>query len=60
MSHRIVNVIMQSGQSVPDWMARLPKPGKEKKKEMGKAQRAKASVGTKGENVGRAQALKKK
>ena len=50
---------MQSGQSVPDWMAKLPKPGK-KKKDMGKAQRTKASVGPKGENVGRAQALKKK
>ena len=58
--HRIANVIMQSGQSVPDWMVRLPKPGKKKKKDMGKAQRARASVGLKGENVGRAQALKKR
>jgi hypothetical protein len=58
--NRIANVIMQSGQSVPDWMVKLPKPGKKKKKDMGKAQRAKASVGLKGENVGRAQALKKK
>jgi len=58
--NRIANVIMQSGQSVPDWMAKLPKPGKKKKKDMGKAQRAKASVGLKGENVGRAQALKKR
>jgi ATP-dependent RNA helicase DDX52/ROK1 len=58
--NRIVNVIMQSGQSVPDWMVRLPKPGKKKKKEMGRTQRAKASVGPKGENVGRAEALKKK
>ena len=51
---------MQSGQSVPDWMVKLPKPGKKKKKDMGKAQRARASVGLKGENVGRAQALKKR
>lgn len=51
---------MQSGQSVPDWMAKLPKPGKKKKKDMGKAQRTKASVGLKGENVGRAQVLKKR
>ena len=51
---------MQSGQSVPDWMVKLPKPGKKKKKAMGKAQHAKASVGPKGENVGRAQALKKR
>ena len=51
---------MQSGQSVPDWMAKLPKPGKKKKKDMGKGQHSKPSVGPKGENVGRAQALKKK
>jgi len=56
----IANVVMQSGHSVPDWMAKLPKPGKKKKKDMGKAQRTKASVGPKGENVGRAQALRKK
>lgn len=58
--NRIANVIMQSGQSVPDWMVKLPKPGKKKKKDMGKAQRARASVGLKGENVGRAQVLKKR
>lgn len=58
--NRIANVVMQSGHSVPDWMAKLPKPGKKKKRDMGKAQRTKASVGPKGENVGRAQALKKK
>ena len=51
---------MQSGQSIPDWMVKLPKPGKKKKKDMGKAQRANANVGLKGENVGRAQALKKR
>jgi len=51
---------MQSGQSIPEWMVKLPKPGKKKKKDMGKAQRAKANVGLKGENVGRTQALKKR
>lgn len=50
---------MQSGQSVPDFMVKLKKPSKKsKKREMGKAQRLNASVGAKGENVGRAQALK--
>ncbi|CAG7846001.1 ATP-dependent RNA helicase ROK1 [Serendipita indica DSM 11827] len=56
----IANVLLQSGQSVPDWMIKLPKPSKMKRKQMGRAQREQPSVGFKGENVGRSLALRKK
>jgi hypothetical protein len=59
-NHRIANVLLQSGQSVPDWMVQLQKPSRLKRKQMGKAQHKELSVGSKGENVGRAMAVKKK
>ncbi|KAG8863412.1 RNA-dependent ATPase rok1 [Serendipita sp. 405] len=55
----IVNVLLQSGQSVPEWMLKLQKPSKKKRRLMGKAQQNQPSVGPKGENVGRSLALKK-
>jgi len=36
---RIANVILQSGSTVPDWMLKLPKPSKMKRKQMGKVNR---------------------
>ncbi|PVG02600.1 putative ROK1-ATP-dependent RNA helicase [Serendipita vermifera] len=56
----IANVLLQSGQTVPEWMVKLPKASRLKRKQMGKAQHRITSVGPKGENVGRALALKKR
>jgi ATP-dependent RNA helicase DDX52/ROK1 len=36
---RIANVILQSGSTVPDWILKLPKPSKMKRKQMGKVNR---------------------
>ncbi|KAI0078480.1 P-loop containing nucleoside triphosphate hydrolase protein [Panus rudis PR-1116 ss-1] len=36
----IANVILQSGSSVPEWILKLPKPSKMKRREMGKIKRA--------------------
>ncbi|KAF5336926.1 hypothetical protein D9611_003439 [Ephemerocybe angulata] len=35
----IANVILQSGSTVPDWMLKLPKPSKMKRRQMGKVKR---------------------
>ncbi|KIM26089.1 hypothetical protein M408DRAFT_314308 [Serendipita vermifera MAFF 305830] len=56
----IANVLLQSGQTVPEWMIKLQKPSRLKRKQMGKAQHQDTTVGHKGENVGRALAIKKK
>ncbi|KAG8220106.1 P-loop containing nucleoside triphosphate hydrolase protein [Butyriboletus roseoflavus] len=36
----IANVLLQSGSTVPDWIVKLPKPSKLKKRQMGKMKRA--------------------
>lgn len=35
----IANVILQSGSTVPEWILKLPKPSKMKRKQMGKVKR---------------------
>lgn len=60
VAHRIANVLLQSGQTVPEWMIKLQKPSRLKRKQMGKAQHKDTTVGHKGENVGRSLAIKKK
>ncbi|KAF7798589.1 hypothetical protein EIP86_009811 [Pleurotus ostreatoroseus] len=56
--HRIANVILQSGSTVPEWMVKLPRPSKMKRREMGKAKRA--DVVNSAGRIGRAQAIKKR
>jgi ATP-dependent RNA helicase DDX52/ROK1 len=55
---RIANVILQSGSAVPDWILKLPKPSKMKRREMGKVKRPDA-VNT-ARKVGRADAIKRR
>jgi hypothetical protein len=59
-SFSIANVLLQSGQTVPEWMIKLQKPSRLKRKQMGKAQHQDSSVGHKGENVGRSLAVKRR
>ncbi|KAF9072712.1 P-loop containing nucleoside triphosphate hydrolase protein [Rhodocollybia butyracea] len=54
----IANVIMQSGQSVPEWITKLPKPSKMKRKQMGKTKRAEMVNAAR--KIGRSDALKKR
>ncbi|KAF9535747.1 P-loop containing nucleoside triphosphate hydrolase protein [Crepidotus variabilis] len=54
----IANVILQSGFSVPDWILKLPKPSKMKRKQMGKTKRP-DSVNP-ARKVGRRDAIKKR
>ncbi|KAI0809269.1 P-loop containing nucleoside triphosphate hydrolase protein [Irpex lacteus] len=54
----IANVILQSGSTVPDWVLKLPKPSKMKRREMGKVKRADAVNSAR--RVGRADAIKKR
>jgi ATP-dependent RNA helicase DDX52/ROK1 len=49
---------MQSGQTVPDWIVKLPKPSKMKRKAMGKVQRPETV--NKARNIGRQDTLKKR
>jgi ATP-dependent RNA helicase DDX52/ROK1 len=56
----IANILLQSGQTVPEWIIKLQKPSRLKRKQMGKAQHQESSVGHKGENVGRSMAIKRK
>ncbi|EIW86386.1 P-loop containing nucleoside triphosphate hydrolase protein [Coniophora puteana RWD-64-598 SS2] len=54
----IANVILQSGSTVPEWMIKLPKPSKMRKKQMGRVKRAETvNVARK---IGRNDALKKR
>jgi ATP-dependent RNA helicase DDX52/ROK1 len=55
---RIANVMLQSGSTVPEWMLKLPKPSRMKKRKMGKVDRGDAV--TKDGQVGKADALQKK
>lgn len=54
----LANVLLQSGSTVPEWMLKLPKPSKMKRREMGKVNRGEAV--TKAGRIGRSQALKRK
>jgi hypothetical protein len=55
---RIGNVILQSGFSVPEWIVKLPKPSKMKRRLMGKIQRPDAVNPSR--NIGRREAIKKR
>lgn len=55
---RIANVILQSGSTVPEWILKLPKPSKMKRKEMGKVKRPEFVQAAR--QVGRADAIKKR
>ncbi|EIN13475.1 P-loop containing nucleoside triphosphate hydrolase protein [Punctularia strigosozonata HHB-11173 SS5] len=55
----IANVLLQSGQPVPEWISSLPKPSKMKRKLMGKVKRAE-EVDVKGTIVGKREAKKKR
>lgn len=52
----IANVILQSGYTVPDWILKLPKPSKMKRKQMGKVKRP--DVVNTARRVGRKDAIK--
>ncbi|GBE78614.1 P-loop containing nucleoside triphosphate hydrolase protein [Sparassis latifolia] len=54
----IANVLLQSGSPVPEWILKLPKPSKIKRREMGKVRRAEAV--TQASRVGRQDALRKR
>ncbi|KAJ2919228.1 hypothetical protein MD484_g1081, partial [Candolleomyces efflorescens] len=54
----IANVILQSGSTVPDWMLKLPKPSKMKRRQMGKVKRP--EIVNSARKVGRREALKKR
>ncbi|EGO02772.1 hypothetical protein SERLA73DRAFT_176143 [Serpula lacrymans var. lacrymans S7.3] len=54
----IANVLLQSGSTVPDWILKMPKPSKLKKKQMGKVKRAEM-VNT-ARKIGRGDAIKKR
>ncbi|KAJ7225996.1 P-loop containing nucleoside triphosphate hydrolase protein [Mycena pura] len=57
-THRIANVLLQSGSPVPDWMLKLPKPSKLKRRQMGKVKRAEGVNPAR--RIGRADAIKKR
>ncbi|TDL28901.1 P-loop containing nucleoside triphosphate hydrolase protein [Rickenella mellea] len=54
----IANVLSQSGSTVPEWMLKLPKPSKLKRRQMGKVNRGDAV--SKAGNIGRSLAIKRK
>ncbi|KAG1716798.1 hypothetical protein ID866_396 [Astraeus odoratus] len=54
----IANVLLQSGSPVPDWILRLPKPSRLKKKQMGKVKRAEGVNPAR--KIGRQEAIKKR
>ncbi|THH30173.1 hypothetical protein EUX98_g4010 [Antrodiella citrinella] len=54
----IANVLLQSGSSVPEWMTKLPKPSKMKRKQMGKVKRPEHVQAA--QRLGRSDALKKR
>jgi hypothetical protein len=57
-SFSIANVLLQSGSTVPDWMAKLPKPSKMKRKQMGKVKRP--EIVNNARKIGRRDALKRR
>ncbi|KAI0761689.1 P-loop containing nucleoside triphosphate hydrolase protein [Trametes elegans] len=54
----IANVLLQSGSTVPEWILKLPKPSKMKRKQMGKVKRAEAVNNAR--RIGRHDAIKKR
>jgi len=54
----IANVILQSGSTVPEWILKLPKPSKLKRKQMGKVKRSDAVNSAR--NIGRGDAIKRR
>ncbi|KAL4069362.1 P-loop containing nucleoside triphosphate hydrolase protein [Scleroderma citrinum] len=54
----IANVLLQSGSPVADWVLKLPKPSRMKKKQMGKVQRA--EIVNPAREIGRRDAIKKR
>lgn len=54
----IANVILQSGSSVPEWILKLPKPSKMKRREMGKVKRA--GTVNNANRIGKSDAIKKR
>ncbi|KAI0271650.1 P-loop containing nucleoside triphosphate hydrolase protein [Gloeopeniophorella convolvens] len=54
----IANVLLQSGSQVPEWILKLPKPSKMKRKQMGKVKRAEAVNPAR--RIGRNDAIKKR
>lgn len=55
---RIANVLLQSGSPVPEWILKLPKPSKMKRKQMGKVKRAETVNNAR--HIGRKDAIKKR
>lgn len=55
---RIANVILQSGFTVPEWIAKLPKPSKMKRRQMGKTKRP--DIVNPARHVGRRDSVKKR
>ncbi|TFY82358.1 hypothetical protein EWM64_g1652 [Hericium alpestre] len=54
----IANVLLQSGSPVPEWISKLPKPSKMKRKQMGKVKRAETVNPAR--SIGRSEAIKKR
>jgi len=54
----VANVLLQSGSPVPEWILKLPKPSKLKRKEMGKVKRAEAVNPAR--RIGRNDAIRKR
>ncbi|KAI0733929.1 P-loop containing nucleoside triphosphate hydrolase protein [Fomitopsis betulina] len=54
----IANVLLQSGSTVPEWIMKLPKPSKMKRRQMGKVKRAEAVNNA--NKIGRNDAIKKR
>lgn len=54
----IANVLLQSGSTVPEWILKLPKPSKLKRRQMGKVKRA--EVVNPARKIGRNEAIKKR
>lgn len=58
MLYSVANVLLQSGSTVPEWILKLPKPSKMKRKQMGKARRM--EVVNAARKIGRNEAVKKR
>ncbi|KAF7340090.1 DEAD-box ATP-dependent RNA helicase 57 [Mycena venus] len=54
----IANVLLQSGSTVPEWILKLPKPSKLKRRQMGKIKRA--EIVNPARKIGRSDAIKKR
>ncbi|KAF5369793.1 hypothetical protein D9758_001379 [Tetrapyrgos nigripes] len=54
----IANVLLQSGSPVPEWILKLPKPSKMKRKQMGKVKRA--EIVNPARQIGKNDAIKKR